>query len=165
MSDITGIAGIIIWTEPDRHEAMAAFYRDVLELSPRSDRDGFVNFEWGDVRLTIARHSEITGPSRDPLRAMVNLAVADIEPVYSRLQAAGVEFSRPPEPEPWGGWIATFKCGCSSTAAAKASRVAICSSVSSDCSVEKNTGAGCSSDTIRASCQPASPSGPGRPAL
>lgn len=108
MNDITGVAGVIIWTEPARHGAMAEFYRDVLGMTPRSDREGFVNFEWGEMRLTVARHSEVHGTSRDPLRTMVNFAVDDIQPVYERLAAAGVEFSRPPEREPWGGWIATF---------------------------------------------------------
>jgi predicted enzyme related to lactoylglutathione lyase len=106
--DITGIAGVIIWTEPGRHIEMAAFYRDVVGLTPRSDREGFINFEWGSVRLTVARHSGVVGSSKDPLRTMVNLEVPDIHPAYERLVAAGVEFSRPPEQEPWGGWIATF---------------------------------------------------------
>jgi len=107
--DITGIAGVIIWTEPDRHSEMAAFYRDVVGLKPRSDREGFINFEWGSVRLTIARHGKVAGPSRDPLRTMVNLDVPDIHPVYERLVASGVAFTRPPEQEPWGGLIATFQ--------------------------------------------------------
>ena len=106
--DITGIAGAIIWTEPARHSEMAAFYRDVVGLTPRSDREGFINFEWDRVRLTIARHSGVVGSSKDPLRTMVNLEVPDIHPVYERLLAGGVEFTRPPEQEPWGGWIATF---------------------------------------------------------
>jgi predicted enzyme related to lactoylglutathione lyase len=106
--DVTGIAGVIIWTEPDRHAAMAAFYRDLVGLLPRSDREGFINFEWGEFRLTIAEHTAVDGQSRDPLRTMVNLAVTDIHAVHERLEAAGVAFSRPPEPEPWGGWIATF---------------------------------------------------------
>jgi predicted enzyme related to lactoylglutathione lyase len=106
--DITGIAGVIIWTEPERYSAMAQFYRDIVGLTPRSDRDGFINFEWGRTRLTIARHSSVEGPSQDPLRTMVNLDVPDIHRVHERLVAAGVEFSRPPEREPWGGWIATF---------------------------------------------------------
>lgn len=106
--DITGVAGVIIWTEVGRHAEMARFYRDVIELPVRSDRDGFINFEWDDVRLTIARHRDITGPNRDPKRLMVNLRTDRIQEVYRRLSAAGVEFIRPPEREPWGGWIATF---------------------------------------------------------
>ena len=106
--DITGLAGVIIWTEPGRHSEMARFYRDVVGLTSRSEREGFINFEWGRTRLTIARHSAVRGPSKDPLRTMVNLEVTEIHPVHMRLVAAGVEFTRLPEQEPWGGWIATF---------------------------------------------------------
>lgn len=87
---------------------MAQFYRDVVGLTPRSDREGFINFEWGEMRLTVARHSELSGPSRDPKRVMVNLKTDRIQEVHRRMSTAGVEFSRPPEREPWGGWIATF---------------------------------------------------------
>jgi predicted enzyme related to lactoylglutathione lyase len=87
---------------------MAGFYRDVLGLTPRSDRPGFINFEWGGIRLTISTHSEVDGVATDPLRVMVNLEVTDITATASRLAAAGVSFSREPSEEPWGGWIATF---------------------------------------------------------
>lgn len=105
---ITGLAGVLVWTTAERHPAMAKFYRDVLGLVPRSDRPGFINFEWGDTRLTIAVHSEVHGPSTDPLRIMVNLATSQIDDVAARLTASGVEFSRAPSSEPWGGKLATF---------------------------------------------------------
>ena len=88
---------------------MLRFYRDTLGLAPRHERPGFVNFEWGDFRLTVAAHDQVSGRSRDPLRVMINLAVRDIHAVHERLRAAGVRFSRPPEREQWGGWIATFE--------------------------------------------------------
>ena len=50
----------------------------------------------------------MAGESSDPLRLMINLAVADVRPVAARLRRNGVAFVRPPEQEPWGGWIATF---------------------------------------------------------
>ncbi|NNC75028.1 MAG: hypothetical protein HKN93_05895 [Acidimicrobiia bacterium] len=102
------INGVIIWTTVERHDAMASFYRDTLGLNPRSDREGFINFEWGDFRLTISCHSQVEGRASDPLRVMVNLATEDIHADHSRLLERGVAFSRPPEQEPWGGWIATF---------------------------------------------------------
>ena len=61
-----------------------------------------------DVRLTISVHGDIEGAARDPLRVMINLGVDDIHAVAARLRASSVEFTRPPEQEPWGGWIATF---------------------------------------------------------
>lgn len=103
---VTGVNGLLIWT--DQFPALLRFYRDVLGLAPRHEREGFVNFEWGDFRLTIGVHEGVRGTNRDPLRVMVNFGVDDIHAVHRRLAAAGVEFSRPPELEPWGGWVATF---------------------------------------------------------
>ena len=106
--EITGLAGVLIWTGADRFAAMAAFYRDCLELPARTVKPDFVNFDWGGVRLSVGVHAEVGGPARDPLRVMVNLAVDDIREVHARLVGAGVTFSRPPERETWGGWVATF---------------------------------------------------------
>jgi len=105
-ADIEGVAGVIIWT--DRYPEMLAFYRDVLGLMPRSEKPAFANFEWGGFRLSVAAHDEVHGPARDPLRIMVHLKVADIAATYRRLVDRGVAFSRSPEQERWGGWVATF---------------------------------------------------------
>ena len=112
MSDrIEGLAGVVIWTTAERYAAMRAFYVDTLGLAPRSDRANFVSFvlsEADDVRLNVSVHREVEGAARDPLRIMLLLRVEDIHATASRLEAAGVAFMRPPEQEPWGGWIATF---------------------------------------------------------
>jgi predicted enzyme related to lactoylglutathione lyase len=105
---IAGLAGVLIWTEADRFPAMARFYRDALGLTPRSAKPDFVNFDWQGVRLSVGVHDGIRGPSRDPLRLMINLTVADIRSVHERLVRAGVAFTRAPEREDWGGWVATF---------------------------------------------------------
>lgn len=105
---IVGLAGVLIWTEADRFTAMTRFYRDTLGLAPRSAKADFVNFDWGGVRLSVGVHSGIRGPSRDPLRLMINLTVADIRAAHDRLVRAGVVFTRAPEREDWGGWVATL---------------------------------------------------------
>ena len=102
------LAGVLIWTEPERFEAMRHFYVEVLGLSPRTERAGFVNFEWGSTRLTIGLHDRVSGTSSDPLRIMVNLAVDDLDAIHHRLQVAGVACLREPSPEPWGGQVATY---------------------------------------------------------
>jgi predicted enzyme related to lactoylglutathione lyase len=102
------MAGVLIWTEAARFETMVRFYRDTLGLPPRSVKPDFINFDWGGVRLSIGIHDAVRGPSRDPLRVMVNLAVDDIGATYERLAGAGARFTRPPEPEDWGGHVATF---------------------------------------------------------
>ena len=106
---IQGLAGVLIWTEPERFAAMASFYRDVLGLAPRTAKPDFINFDWSGVRLSVSVHDRVTGESRDPLRIMVNLAVDDLGAVHARLAAAGVAFTRPPAREDWGGQVATLR--------------------------------------------------------
>lgn len=109
MSDtILGLSGVLVWTEADRYAAMRAFYVETLELTPRSDRERFVNFDWGSQRLTVSVHEGVSGGSPDALRLMINLDVDDIHAVAARLSSNGVDFTRAPEQEPWGGWVATF---------------------------------------------------------
>lgn len=107
-----GIAGVMVNTTSERWPAMRRFYVEVLGLTPRSDRDGFVSFQWGDpphdTRLTVTVHSEVRGPAADPVRCLLNLGVDDIEAVARRIRAAGGTFVRPPSQERWGGWIATL---------------------------------------------------------
>ena len=108
MGSIEELAGVLIWTAADRFPAMARFYRETLGLVPRSDKADFVNFDWSGVRLSVGVHDRVEGTSRDPLRLMINLTVTDIRAVHDRLVRAGVVFTRAPEREDWGGWVATF---------------------------------------------------------
>jgi len=105
---IHGMAGVLIWTERARFDAMARFYRERLGLTPRTSKPDFVNFDWGGVRLSLGIHDRVSGQSRDPLRIMVNLVVDDIRAVHARLEREGVVFTRAPEQEEWGGQVATF---------------------------------------------------------
>ena len=107
MAIVEGVAGVIIWT--DDLERLAAFYRDTLELTPHSVRPNFVAFRWGDMRLSVGEHAEVDGPTREPHRVMVNLATSDIHAAHAKLTGRGVTFTRPPEQEHWGGWVATFQ--------------------------------------------------------
>jgi predicted enzyme related to lactoylglutathione lyase len=106
--DIQGMAGVLIWTERDRFDAMARFYRDQLGLTPRTSKADFINFDWSGVRLSVSVHDRVTGTNKDPFRIMINLAVDDVRAVHARLTSAGVVFVRPPETEDWGGQVASF---------------------------------------------------------
>ncbi len=105
---ITGLAGVIVWTEADRFEEMRRFYVETLLLRPHSDRARRVNFDWAGVRLTLAVHDGVAGTSQDPLRVMVNLEVEDLESAHRYLIDAGVPCVRSPAEEPWGGRVATY---------------------------------------------------------
>ena len=106
---IEGLAGVLIYTSATQFPSMRAFYTDVLGLTPRSDRSGFINFELGEQRLTVAVHSEIERANLDPLHVMVNLAVTDLDTAYRTAVVRGAQSLRPPEREKWGGKIATLQ--------------------------------------------------------
>ena len=107
MAIVDGVAGVIVWTgDLDR---LVGFYRDTLELTPHSVRPDFVAFRWGDMRLSVGAHSGVDGDTHEPYRVMINLATSDIHAAFDRLTARGVRFTRPPEREHWGGWVATFQ--------------------------------------------------------
>ena len=99
------LTGVLISTTQSRHRVMRAFYVDILGLEPRSDRPGFVNFEFGHSRLTIAAHDGVEGPASDPVRIMVNLRTGDIAAAVARCDPTRV--IRWPEREKWGGMVAT----------------------------------------------------------
>jgi predicted enzyme related to lactoylglutathione lyase len=105
---IEGLAGVLVWTSAVRFPPMVGFYRDTLGLTPRSVKDDFVNFDWSGVRLSVGVHDRVVGANGDPLRIMIHLAVHDIHAAHARLARAGVAFTRAPEREAWGGWVATF---------------------------------------------------------
>ena len=105
---VRGVAGVLIWTEASRFEAMARFYRDQLGLVARTSKSDFINFEWNGLRFSVSVHDRVRGASRDPYRIMVNLLVDDIDALHARLARAGVAFTRPPQVEDWGGRVATF---------------------------------------------------------
>ena len=101
-----GVIGVTVWTEdPDR---LVVFYRDTLGLKLRGYKEGWANFEWGDLRLNLGLHERVKGHAQDPYRIMISFGVTDIHYEYRHLSEQGVEFVRPPEQEHWGGWVATF---------------------------------------------------------
>ena len=103
---IEAVVGVIIWT--DNLDRLLGFYRDILGLKPHSVSPDFVAFKWGDMRLSIGKHSEVKGHTTEPNRIMVNLGVDDLHAAYQSLSTKGVRFTRPPEEEHWGGWVSTF---------------------------------------------------------
>lgn len=99
------LTGVLISTSELRHAAMREFYVETLGLVPRSDRPGFVNFDFGHSRLTIAVHDAVEGPAIDPARVMVNLRTGNITAAVARCDSDRV--IRWPEKEKWGGMVAT----------------------------------------------------------
>jgi predicted enzyme related to lactoylglutathione lyase len=86
-------------------ERLRSFYTDVVGLVPNPDMGAFMA---GDTPLHIADHSDITGPTKEPQRNLMNFFVEDVAAEQKRLEAAGVKFIRTEGKEYWGGVISTF---------------------------------------------------------
>lgn len=83
---------------------LKAWYRDAFDAG--ENEHGALIF--GDVDLYIESHSEITGPTAEPARAMICLNIEEFGEVERRLRSRGIRFQR--EPETTGfGWLATVE--------------------------------------------------------
>lgn len=116
---IEGVAGISLFTTPDRFEAMRSFYVDVVGLTPDPPGGGIaphniqrVAFTWGTppdrLRLILSTHDALSGPSTDPNRVMLNFLTHDLEAHAETMRARGVEFTHGPVRMGWGGMMVTF---------------------------------------------------------
>lgn len=56
----------------------------------------------GDSHLVIVGHDEIDGPSAEPARVMINLAVGNLHAERARLDQIGVNWIRPVSVAPFG---------------------------------------------------------------
>ena len=114
---IEGLAGVSLFTTPERFDALVAFYTDVVGLTPDPPGGGLraqrVAYTWGSgperIRLIISPHDGVTGTNEDPNRVMVNLLTRDLEEVARGMAERGVEFTHGPVSMSWGGMMATFR--------------------------------------------------------
>ncbi len=102
--DVTGFNINITSEDPAR---LAAFYRDVLQL-PAAEEMGPHAFVAGGAHLLIDGHGETRGSAKEPTRILVNFFVEDVVAERTRLEAAGVSFTRKEGVEYWGGVISTM---------------------------------------------------------
>ena len=87
---------------------LKSFYREVIGLTPQPEM-GDGSFALGPAgTLFVVDHSEVSGPTKEPARALIDLHISDIDVEHARLEAAGVKFSRSKGVEYWGGVISTF---------------------------------------------------------
>jgi len=93
--------------EPDK---LIAFYRDTVGLTVNSEfgPGAFMAGSSSFVSLIVEGHSEVTGPTKEPQRVLLNFLVPDIAAEEARLKDQGVEFVMSATREPGFGTIATF---------------------------------------------------------
>ena len=96
--------GIIINSgDPDR---LRSFYRDIVGLPGQPAREEALSV--AGVTVDFDRHSEVSGPAKEPARILFDLFVDDIAAEEARIAAHGVKFIRSQGKEYWGGVISTF---------------------------------------------------------
>jgi predicted enzyme related to lactoylglutathione lyase len=59
-------------------------------------------FEFGGTQLFIEEHSEVSGPTKEPARVIINLDVDDCRAVEAQLKQQNVRWVRPVEQMPFG---------------------------------------------------------------
>jgi predicted enzyme related to lactoylglutathione lyase len=79
-------------------ERMKQWYRDAFGIS----ENDMGAFELGPVQLFIEEHSEVSGPTKEPARVIINLNVDDCRAIESHLNGLGVNWVRKVEQESFG---------------------------------------------------------------
>ena len=87
---------------------LLAFYRDIVQL-PVDETVGDHALKLGaGGTLFLVDHAQVSGPTREPARAILDLHLSGLDAEHDRLAAAGVKFTREKGDEYWGGVISTF---------------------------------------------------------
>ena len=83
------------------------FYSQTLgfELLFEDAEFGYASFQTGPVRLAVAATDDAALIGR---HTGIGFAVDDLIAAHKTLADKGVEFSMPPEKQPWGGFMAMF---------------------------------------------------------
>ena len=84
-----------------------AFFRDAvgLPLKFADGQFGYASFETPGAGFALAQSPEGSVVGR---HTGIGFMVEDLDAAHEELVAAGVDFTRPPTKEPWGGYMAVF---------------------------------------------------------
>ena len=79
-------------------EQMREWYQKAFDVK----QNDMGAFEFGPVQYYIEEHSEVSGPTQEPARIIINLDVDDCRAVEAHLKEQGVNWIRPVEQEDFG---------------------------------------------------------------
>ncbi len=79
-------------------DAMKAWYRQAFGV----EENDMGAFTFGSVALFLETHSEVSGPTKEPARVIINLDVADCRGLEAHLESVGVSWVRKVEQMPFG---------------------------------------------------------------
>ncbi len=96
---------ILVFSE--KPEVLAAFYKQVFDVKPAWEGDGYTTFPVGSGFITIGPHSEVHGKNNDSARIMFNLETKEINEEFERIKKIGAHIIKEPDNGEEGS-IATF---------------------------------------------------------
>ncbi len=79
-------------------DQMKEWYRNAFGVKENS----MGAFELGAVQLFVEAHSDVSGPTKEPARVIINLDVDDCRALEAHLKQQGVTWVRPVEQEAFG---------------------------------------------------------------
>jgi predicted enzyme related to lactoylglutathione lyase len=79
-------------------DAMKAWYRQAFDVT----ENDMGAFEFGPVQFFIEEHSEVSGPTKEPARVIINLNVDDCRAIEAHLEQLGATWVRKVEQMPFG---------------------------------------------------------------
>jgi predicted enzyme related to lactoylglutathione lyase len=79
-------------------DAMKDFYRKAFDVT----ENDMGAFDFGGIQLFIEEHSEVSGPTKEPARIILNLNVDDATSLGKHLEGVGAKFVRPVEQAQFG---------------------------------------------------------------
>ncbi|HEY9555403.1 MAG TPA: VOC family protein [Acidimicrobiales bacterium] len=79
-------------------DAAKQWYRDAFGVTENDNGA----FEFGTLGLFVEEHSEVSGPTKEPARVIINLDVDDCRHLESHLDGLGVRWVRKVEQEAFG---------------------------------------------------------------
>ena len=82
-------------SQPD---AMKDWYRKAFDVK----ENDMGAFEFGPVQLFVETHSDVSSPTKESARVLINLNVDDCRGLAAHLQQVGTKFVRQVEQEPFG---------------------------------------------------------------
>ncbi len=79
-------------------DAMKDWYRRAFGVA----ENAMGAFEFGGVQFFVEAHSQVSGPTKEPARVVINFDVEDCRAVEKHLDSMGVTWIRKVEQEPFG---------------------------------------------------------------
>jgi hypothetical protein len=80
-------------------DTMKSWYQACFPDVKQNDMGAFV---FGNTQLFIEEHSDVSGPTKEPARVIINLDVTDCRAIEKQLKAQNVKWVRPVEQMPFG---------------------------------------------------------------